>query len=234
MSYSSSNHSASGRSVKFRDLEVGAGDASGSRTSKMSAALSFDASVGLLSDASLSTTSSRRGRLGKPAPLRSVSSAAEAKEDDSPFRFMELLKQIYALFAALPGYDAFKVRYGLLQVVRVVTQLSFLVGLYFLSPTLHPSLDAKGIKPWQWIVLLIIGLINIFGRLEPFVTKKVIYGQKQKLSTQLCVNVMSKIFDLPYDSQLSTPAGELSLCGNRVDGVGRLKFVFPTGSSSSS
>ena len=48
MSYSSSNHSASGRSVKFRDLEVGAGDASGSRTSsKMSAALSFDASVGL-------------------------------------------------------------------------------------------------------------------------------------------------------------------------------------------
>ena len=78
MSYSSSNHS-SGRSVKFRDLEDGAGDASGSRTSsKMSAALSFDASVGLLSDASLSTTSSRRGRLGKPAPLRSVSSAAEA------------------------------------------------------------------------------------------------------------------------------------------------------------
>ena len=107
MSYSSSNHSASGRSVKFRDLEVGAGDASGSRTSsKMSAALSFDASVGLLSDASASTTSSRRGRLGKPAPLRSVSSAADAKEDDSPFRFMELLKQIYALFAALPGYDA--------------------------------------------------------------------------------------------------------------------------------
>ena len=52
MSYSSSNHSASGRSVKFRDLEDGAGDASGSRTSsKMSAALSFDASVGLLSDA---------------------------------------------------------------------------------------------------------------------------------------------------------------------------------------
>ena len=47
MSYSSSNHS-SGRSVKFRDLEDGAGDASGSRTSKMSAALSFDASVGLL------------------------------------------------------------------------------------------------------------------------------------------------------------------------------------------
>ena len=45
MSYSSSNHSASGRSVKFRDLEDGAGDASGSRTSKMSAALSFDASV---------------------------------------------------------------------------------------------------------------------------------------------------------------------------------------------
>jgi len=45
MSYSSSNHS-SGRSVKFRDLEAGAGDASGSRTSsKMSAALSFDASV---------------------------------------------------------------------------------------------------------------------------------------------------------------------------------------------
>ena len=44
MSYSSSNHS-SGRSVKFRDLEDGAGDASGSRTSKMSAALSFDASV---------------------------------------------------------------------------------------------------------------------------------------------------------------------------------------------
>ena len=77
MSYSSSNHSASGRSVKFRDLEDGAGDASGSRTSsKMSAALSFDASVGLLSDASASTTSSRRGRLGKPAPLRSVSSAA--------------------------------------------------------------------------------------------------------------------------------------------------------------
>ena len=34
MSYSSSNHS-SGRSVKFRDLEDGAGDASGSRTSKM-------------------------------------------------------------------------------------------------------------------------------------------------------------------------------------------------------
>ena len=32
MSYSSSNHS-SGRSVKFRDLEAGAGDASGSRTS---------------------------------------------------------------------------------------------------------------------------------------------------------------------------------------------------------
>ena len=148
MSYSSSNHSASGRSVKFRDLEDGAGDASGSRTSsKMSAALSFDASVGLLSDASASTTSSRRGRLGKPAPLRTVSSAAEAKEDDSPFRFLELLKQIYALFAALPGYDAFKVRYGLLQVVRVVTALSFLVGLYFLSPTLHPSLDAKGIKP---------------------------------------------------------------------------------------
>ena len=107
MSYSSSNHSASGRSVKFRDLEDGAGDASGSRTSsKMSAALSFDASVGLLSDASASTTSSRRGRLGKPAPLRSVSSAAEA-EDDSPFRFMELLKQIYALFAALPGYGAY-------------------------------------------------------------------------------------------------------------------------------
>ena len=103
MSYSSSNHS-SGRSVRFRDLEDGAGDASGSRTSKMSAALSFDASVGLLSDASASTTSSRRGRLGKPAPLRSVSSAAEA-EDDSPFRFMELLKQIYALFAALPGYE---------------------------------------------------------------------------------------------------------------------------------
>jgi len=51
MSYSSSNHS-SGRSVKFRDLEDGTGDASGSRTSKMSAALSFDASVGLLSDAS--------------------------------------------------------------------------------------------------------------------------------------------------------------------------------------
>ena len=81
MSYSSSNHS-SGRSVKFRDLEAGAGDASGSRTSsKMSAALSFDASVGLLSDASASTTSSRRGRLGKPAPLRSVSSAAEAEDD---------------------------------------------------------------------------------------------------------------------------------------------------------
>ena len=58
MSYSSSNHS-SGRSVKFRDLEAGAGDASGSRTSsKMSAALSFDASVGLLSDASASTTRS--------------------------------------------------------------------------------------------------------------------------------------------------------------------------------
>ena len=57
MSYSSSNHS-SGRSVKFRDLEDGAGDASGSRTSKMSAALSFDASVGLLSDASASTTRS--------------------------------------------------------------------------------------------------------------------------------------------------------------------------------
>ena len=36
----------------------------------MSAALSFDASVGLLSDASASTTSSRRGRLGTPAPLR--------------------------------------------------------------------------------------------------------------------------------------------------------------------
>ncbi len=193
MSYSSSNHS-SGRSVKFRDLEDGAGDASRT-SSKMSAALSFDASVGLLSDASASTTSSRRGRLGKPAPLRSVSSAADATEDDSPFRFMELLKQIYALFAALPGYDAFKVRYGLLQVVRVVTQLSFLVGLYFLSPTLHPSLDAKGIKPWQWIVLLIIGLINIFGRLEPFVTKKVIYGQKQKLSTQLCVKRRAEIID---------------------------------------
>ena len=60
MSYSSSNHSASGRSVKFRDLEDGAGDASGSRTSsKMSAALSFDASVGLLSDASAGTTSRR-------------------------------------------------------------------------------------------------------------------------------------------------------------------------------
>jgi hypothetical protein len=85
MSYSSSNHSASGRSVKFRDLEDGAGDASRT-SSKMSAALSFDASVGLLSDASASTTSSRRGRLGKPAPLRSVSSAADAN-DDSPFRF---------------------------------------------------------------------------------------------------------------------------------------------------
>ena len=35
MSYSSSNHSASGRSVKFRDLEDGAGDASGSRTSSL-------------------------------------------------------------------------------------------------------------------------------------------------------------------------------------------------------
>ena len=126
MSYSSSNHS-SGRSVKFRDLEDGAGDASGSRTSKISAALSFDASVGLLSDASASTTSSRRGRLGTPAPLASKASslsAADAKEDDSPFRFMDLLKQIYALFAALPGYDAFKVKYALLQVVRVVTQLS--------------------------------------------------------------------------------------------------------------
>ena len=126
MSYSSSNHS-SGRSVKFRDLEDGAGDASGSRTSKMSAAISFDASVGLLSDASASTTSSRRGRLGTPAPLASkassISSAADAN-DDSPFRFMELLKQIYALFAALPGYDSFKVKYALLQVVRVVTQLS--------------------------------------------------------------------------------------------------------------
>ena len=55
MSYSSSNHS-SGRSVKFRDLEDGAGDASGSRTSKMSAALSFDASVGLLSDAMAGAT----------------------------------------------------------------------------------------------------------------------------------------------------------------------------------
>ena len=209
MSYSSSNHSASGRSVKFRDLEAGAGDASGSRTSKMSAALSFDASVGLLSDASASTTSSRRGRLGKPAPLRSVSSAAEAKEDDSPFRFLELLKQIYALFAALPGYDAFKVRYGLLQVVRVVTALSFLVGLYFLSPTLHPSLDAKGIKPWQWIVLLIIGLINIFGRLEPFVTKKVIYGQKQKLSTQLCVKRRAGIrSELEYADRVVFHAGE--------------------------
>ncbi len=49
MSYSSSNHS-SGRSVKFRDLEDGAGDASGSRTSKMSAALPFDASVVKTSD----------------------------------------------------------------------------------------------------------------------------------------------------------------------------------------
>ena len=145
MSYSSSNHS-SGRSVKFRDLEDGAGDASGSRTSKMSAALSFDASVGLLSDASASTTSSRRGRLGTPAPLASKASslsAADAKEDDSPFRFMDLLKQIYALFAALPGYDAFKVKYALLQVVRVVTQLSFLVGLWVLSPSLKPSLDAN-------------------------------------------------------------------------------------------
>ena len=129
MSYSSSNHS-SGRSVKFRDLEDGAGDASGSRTSKMSAALSFDASVGLLSDASASTTSSRRGRLGTPAPLASKASslsaadAIHAKEDDSPFRFMDLLKQIYALFAALDGYDSFKVKYALLQVVRVVTQLS--------------------------------------------------------------------------------------------------------------
>ena len=112
----------------------------------MSAALSFDASVGLLSDASASTTSSRRGRLGTPAPLASkassISSAAEAN-DDSPFRFMELLKQIYALFAALDGCDAFKVKYALLQVVRVVTQLSFLVGLWVLSPSLKPSLDAN-------------------------------------------------------------------------------------------
>ena len=211
MSYSSSNHS-SGRSVKFRDLEDGAGDASGSRTSKMSAALSFDASVGLLSDASASTTSSRRGRLGTPAPLASKASslsAADAKDDDSPFRFMELLKQIYALFAALPGYDSFKVKYALLQVVRVVTQLSFLVGLYFLSPSLKPSLDAKGIKPWQWIVLLIIGLINIFGRLEPFVTKKVIYGQKQKLSTQLCVNRRAGIrSELEYADRVVLHAGK--------------------------
>ena len=84
MSYSSSNHS-SNHSVKFRDLEAGAGDASGSRTSKMSAALSFDASVGLLSDASASTTSSRRGRLGKPAPLRLVSSAADVWKSSSRF-----------------------------------------------------------------------------------------------------------------------------------------------------
>ena len=53
-----------------------------------------------------------------------------------------------------------------------MTQLSFLVGLWVLSPSLKPSLDAKGIKPWQWVVLLIIGLINIFGRLEPFMLKR--------------------------------------------------------------
>ena len=71
MSYSSSNHSASGRSVKFRDLEDGAGDASGSRTSSKMSGIALvrrvrGAPVGRERD----TTSSRRGRLGKPAPLK--------------------------------------------------------------------------------------------------------------------------------------------------------------------
>ena len=93
--------------------------------------------------------------------------------------------------------------------MRVVTQLSFLVGLWVLSPSLKPSLDAKGIKPWQWVVLLIIGLINIFGRLEPFVTKKVIYGQKQKLSTQLCVKRRAGIrSELAYANRVVFHAGK--------------------------
>ena len=67
------------------------------------------------------------------------------------------------MFAALDGYAVFLLKYSVLQAIRLATSTSPLWALFVLGD----QLDVSNLTPLQMVVLVVIIVLNVFGRLTP-------------------------------------------------------------------
>jgi hypothetical protein len=92
-----------------------------------------------------------------------------------------------------------------LQVLRLLTALSIVVFFFAV-----PDLDLEKLTTTQAVLLLCLGLLNILGRLSPFLVNLAIDEFKESLQATLATRVVRKIFELEHSAVLMTPTGEFS------------------------
>jgi len=149
------------------------------------------------------------GKAQPDSPKADSAKPAAAKPSEPPFHFFHQLQKIHASVVALPGYPIFFLKYLTLQLIRLATNLSFLIAIYAMRDHLtFDKLHNFDLSTGQIVTLACLAVLNIFGRLTPFLNKLTINQFKEQLQIAQATACFAKIFELPHNSVISTPSGE--------------------------
>ena len=144
--------------------------------------------------------------------------ADDTKKEDVPssssqnpqFKFFTQLSDIHRMVQRTPGYVGFLFKFLPVQVIRIVTALSVPVAVHMLTP------DIDDLTSTDKIVFLIIGILNVVGRLTPFITKMFIDDFKENLQEEQATLIVRKVFEMHHGAVLTTPTGEFSQLMSKV------------------
>lgn len=123
---------------------------------------------------------------------------------EKPFRFFPLLAEIHSMVIRLEGYLSFMLKYVPLQLLRLGAAISFLIVAHVIAD----DLDLENLAETHRAALIGVGVVNILGRLTPFLTRMFIDRLKESLQATQATAIVAKVFDLPHSTMLTTPTGE--------------------------
>jgi ABC-type multidrug transport system fused ATPase/permease subunit len=123
---------------------------------------------------------------------------------EKPFRFFPLLAEIHSMVVRLEGYPSFMLKYIPLQLLRLGAAVSFLIVAHVIAD----ELDLENLAGTHRAALICVGVVNILGRLTPFLTRMSIDRLKESLQATQATAIVAKVFDLPHSTMLTTPTGE--------------------------
>eukprot|EP00035_Acanthoeca_spectabilis_P020889 m.435107 g.435107 ORF g.435107 m.435107 type:complete len:662 (+) comp17813_c0_seq1:164-2149(+) len=129
---------------------------------------------------------------------------AVAMPGPPPFNFWALLNRIHKMIVKLKGYPLFVVKFVVMQLVRVSSALGFVVAAYVIGD----DFDINDISRTQYAVFGALGALYVLGSMVPFMGNIAIDRLKESLQIDLATQVVAKIFEMQYDSMVSTPTGE--------------------------
>ena len=139
--------------------------------------------------------------------------ASAADNDTSFFSLLSRLGEIHDMVVKLDKYPRFLSKYISLNLLRLAAAMSFLVlGFLFRND----PLESDNISTRQYAIFAVVGVLNIIGRMSPFMARLAIDQLKESLQAMQATSCVRKIFELPHNAMLSTPTGEFAQLMSKV------------------